>query len=101
MKGTCARTLFEESAMSRSIITFSTMSATSWLHVTPIDAAEFLWQVDTRRSVLPIVIRFQQITRSLARTVSVSQDHAGQQTHHVDCRVPMQIGMADHFHQYM
>jgi len=87
--------------MSRSIIAFSTMSAATSLHVAPIDAAESLWQVDTRRSVLSMVICFQRITSSLARTVSISQGHAGQQTHRVDCHVPTQRVMADHFYQFM
>ncbi len=100
MPGTWARTLCEESAMSRSIITFSTMSATTSLHVAPIDAAAFLWQVDCRHSVLPMVIRSLPITRSLKRTVT-DQNHAGQQTHRVDCRVSTQRVMADHFHQFM
>jgi hypothetical protein len=98
MPGIWAMTLCEESAMSMHIIASSTMSATTSLHVTPIDAAGFLWQVDTRRSVLPMVICFQQITRSLARTMFISQDHAGQQTHRVDGRTLMHRGIADHFY---
>jgi hypothetical protein len=101
MPGTWARTLCEEAPMSISIIAFPIMSATTPLPVAPIDAAAFLWQVDCRRSVLPMVICSQPITSSLARTMSVSQDHAGQQTHRVDCRVPTQRVMADHFHQFM
>src|SRR5436190_22087858 len=101
MPGTWARTLCEEAPMSISIIAFPIMSATTLLPVAPIDAAAFLWQVDCRRSVLPMVIHSLPITRSLERTMSVSQNHAGQQTHRVDCRVPTQRVMADHFHQFM
>lgn len=101
MPGTWARTLCGEAPMSISIIAFPIMSATTPLPVAPIDAAAFLWQVDCRRSVLPMVICSQPITSSLARTMSVSQDHAGQQAHRVDCRVPTQRVMADHFYQFM
>lgn len=101
MPGTWARTLCEEAPMSISIIAFPTISATTPLPVAPIDAVAFLWQVDCRHSVLPMVIHSQPITRSLTRTVTVHQTHAGQQTHHVDCRVPTQRVMTDHFYQFM
>ncbi len=100
MPGTWARTLCEEPAMS-AIIAFPTRNETASLHVIPIDAAESLWQLDSRCTALPIVIRSQPIASSLVRTMSVSQDHEDPQAYRVYCRISAPRVIADYYHQPM
>jgi len=100
MPGTWARTLCEEPAMS-AIVAFPTINETASLHIAPIDAAASLWQLNSRCTVLPIVIRSQPITISLARTMSASQDHADPQAHRVDCCISTPTVIVDHSHQSM